>query len=208
MSLFTNPRCSLRVLVLSKCQLGLSTVLRLLQSLAENSSLEDLNVAGNTSMNEIHTLQYDSTAKKTSISHTDPNISDSSIKAEAAQQDLCAINTDCNNLEVADSEEDDDQIAVKMKSKDSCTSLSHENRSDRDCRFIQDFSTAIANAKHLQVLDLSNNGFSEQTADTFYAAWLSGSRAIVARRHIKEQTVHLSVEGNRCCGVKPCCRKI
>lgn len=159
-------------------------------------------------MNEIHTLQYDSTAKKTSISHTDPNISDSSIKAEAAQQDLCAINTDCNNLEVADSEEDDDQIAVKMKSKDSCTSLSHENRSDRDCRFIQDFSTAIANAKHLQVLDLSNNGFSEQTADTFYAAWLSGSRAIVARRHIKEQTVHLSVEGNRCCGVKPCCRKI
>ncbi|KAM7523540.1 hypothetical protein LguiA_013442 [Lonicera macranthoides] len=206
-SLLTNPQCSLRVLVLSKCQLGLTTVLRLLQSLAENSFLEDLNVAGNTSMNEIHSRQYNSTTKQTSTSHTDPNISDSAIKAEAAQQDLCAVNTDCNNLEVADSEEDD-QIAVKMKSKDSCTSSSHENRSDRDCQFIQDFSIAIANAKQLQVLDLSNNGFSEQTVDTFYAAWSSGLRAIIARRHIKEHTVHFSVEGNSCCGVKPCCRKI
>ncbi|KAM1068014.1 hypothetical protein ACFX2I_000025 [Malus domestica] len=89
---------------------------------------------------------------------------------------------------------------------------------DDDCKttcqgefsFIQKVSTAIRKATNLRFLDLSKNGFSKQSAEVFYSAWsrsrpsdssLYGSRGW----HMEEETIHLFLEGIKCC-VKPCCK--
>lgn len=130
-----------------------------------------------------------------------------SKEVDTDQQGLCAMNTDCNDLEVADSE--DDKIRVENAASgfdNSCTSSCQKN-SSFECQFIQELSSAIGMAKPLQLLDLSNNGFSTQAVKTLYCAWSSRSGAGPAWKHIKEQIIHFSVEGNKCCRVKPCCRK-
>ncbi|GFY87555.1 hypothetical protein Acr_05g0011940 [Actinidia rufa] len=49
--------------------------------------------------------------------------------------------------------------------------------------------------------------FSVETAEMLYASWSSTSRAGLAQRHIHDKTFHFSVQGSKCCGVKPCCRR-
>lgn len=130
-----------------------------------------------------------------------------SKEADTNQQDVCPMNNECNQLEVADSE--DDQIRAENAASafdDSCTSSCQKN-SSFECQFIQELSIAISMAKQLQLLDLSKNGFSTQAVKTLYSAWSSRSGASLSWKHIKEQTIHFSVEANKCCRVKPCCRR-
>ncbi|KAL6286684.1 hypothetical protein ACE6H2_011074 [Prunus campanulata] len=113
-------------------------------------------------------------------------------------------NTNLDGLEVADSE-DDEVKAAASGLDDNHTRPCQRNSSSSGCQFIQGLSSAIDMAKNLRLLDLSNNGFSTQDADILYSSW-SGSRFGSAQRHIKDQIIHLFVEGIKCC-VKPCCRK-
>ncbi|KAE8705157.1 protein TONSOKU-like isoform X2 [Hibiscus syriacus] len=88
-----------------------------------------------------------------------------------------------------------------------CYGSSCQRNSTLDCKLIQEFSLANGMAKRLQLLDLSDNGLSIQASEALYSAWSSGSKAGSSRRHIDDRIVHFSVEGNKCCGLKPCCRK-
>lgn len=176
-----------------------------------NNSLEDLNLADNADADQLYTPQHDITAKGcTEVLKPKTSMPESSSKmcvpkeVEPAQQGLCPENDDINQLEVADSE--DDQIKVEALASgrdDSCTSSCQRNSSP-ECQLIQELSTAISKAKKLQLLDLSNNGFSTQAAELF-AAW-SSSRPCPAYRHVKDQTIHLFTEGKKCC-MRPCCKK-
>ncbi|KAK9272896.1 hypothetical protein L1049_003275 [Liquidambar formosana] len=214
-SVLRNPQCCLKVLVLNKCQLGLAGVLQIIQALEENDSLEELNLAENAHLDKRYALQYDLAAKSSLQSFpSNLNVSESSPKkcapkeVDGAQERLCSVNTECNQLEVADSEDDLIRVEPAVSGfDDSCTSSCQRNPSFPECQYIQELSTAIGNAKQLKLLDLSNNGFSTQIAETFYTAWSLSSRAALAQRHIKEQTIHLLVQGIKCCGVKPCCRR-
>ncbi|KAJ6677814.1 PROTEIN TONSOKU [Salix viminalis] len=59
-SLLTNPRCCLKVLVLDKCQLGLTGILQMIQALGENDYLEELHLADNANLEKTYMLQYES----------------------------------------------------------------------------------------------------------------------------------------------------
>ena len=86
-SLLTNPQCCLQVLALSKCHLGLLGVLRILQALSENLSLEDLYLADNANLDKFNTLQYDSTVTECSKSmQTNQKVSDSSFKISLPEE--------------------------------------------------------------------------------------------------------------------------
>lgn len=126
-------------------------------------------------------------------------------EVEPPQQDLCIVNTDYNQIEVADSEDGPVRVeAATSGIDDSCASSSQRKFSSPKCQFIQELSSAICRAKILRLLDLSNNGLSTEAADMLYTAW-SSSRPGSACKHIKKQTIHLLMEGIKCC-VKPCCQ--
>lgn len=214
-SLLKNPHCCLKVLTLYKCQLGLVGLIRILEALAENCALEELNLAANVCLDESHNLPHNFLIVKESSNsfQTDLNFITSSVKVseceEAASQEFCAADTDCNQLEVADSE--DDKVGVKPSASgidDSCMSSSKKDLSNVGCQFIQELSNTISNAKHLKILDLSDNGFSEQVAETLYSAWSSSSRASSVESHIQGNIIHFKVQGTNCCSLKPCCRRI
>ncbi|KAJ1298868.1 hypothetical protein BS78_01G486600 [Paspalum vaginatum] len=58
------------------------------------------------------------------------------------------------------------------------------------------------------VLDLSQNGLSEEAIQSLYSAWASVPRGDgMARKHVNKELVHFWVDGMRCCGLKPCCRR-
>ncbi|KAJ6419255.1 hypothetical protein OIU84_029382 [Salix udensis] len=198
-SLLTNPRCCLKVLVLDKCQLGLTGILQMIQALGENDYLEELHLADNADLEKTYMLQYESAKGSSDI--LQPHL------IEPAQQDVCVMNTECNQLEVADSEDGPiREEAAPSDFDDSCTSSCQKN-SLLECQFIQELSTAISMAKQLQFMELSNNGFTTQVAEALYAAWSSRLENGSAWRHIEDQTIHFSMETNKCCRVKPCCRR-
>ncbi|XP_076941342.1 protein TONSOKU-like [Bidens hawaiensis] len=171
-SLLKNPNCCLKVVNLSKCQLGLIGILGILNSLADNTSLEELNLSENTLEHEYNTL----------------------VKVKPHENE--EVNQDLLELEVAaDSEDESEQ--EKM-----CVDQSLESKSKPT--FIQQLSSAICMAKQLRVLDISNNGLS---GETFYVVWSTGSRDSLAESHIEGNTIHLSVEPNQCCSIKPCCTR-
>ncbi|XP_021899947.1 protein TONSOKU [Carica papaya] len=211
-SLLTNPQCCLKVLVLNKCQLGLAGVLQIIQALADNNHLEELNLADNADMGKNFALTHDPMAKGSSEFiqlELDVAKPASEVCGEEVEkhQGLCAMNTECTNLEVADSEDDEMKVEAARSAVDNSCSSSCQRKLSLESQFILELSTAISMAKGLLFLDLSNNGFSAQASEALYTAWSSGPRSILACRHIKNQIVHLSVEGINCCRVKPCCSK-
>jgi hypothetical protein len=127
-------------------------------------------------------------------------------EVDTVPQGLCALNTDYDQLEVADSE--DDPIKVEAAASgidDSCESSCQKKKLSPECQFIRELSTAVHMAKKLCLLDLSNNGFSTQAAEALYTAW-SSLRVGSAERHIEDKTIHLCLKGNKCCSVKSCCK--
>lgn len=122
-----------------------------------------------------------------------------SVTSMDKEQELCETNMECDDLEVADSE--DEQIEERTATSSSL-SLPRKNH------IVKELSIALAVANQLQILDLSNNGFSFEALETLYMSWSSSSsRTGIAQRHVKEEIVHFYVEGKMCCGVKSCCRK-
>lgn len=123
--------------------------------------------------------------------------------------DNCEIlYTDYHQLEVADSED----IPVRVEAPasgidDSCASSCQRNSSSPECHFTQLFSVAIRKAKNLQLLDLSDNDFSAQAAETFYSSWTT-LRPLSSQKHITERIIHFSTKENKCCRVKTCCKKV
>ncbi|KAJ6289266.1 hypothetical protein OIU76_025139 [Salix suchowensis] len=114
-SLLTNPRCCLKVLVLDKCQLGLTGILQMIQALGENDYLEELHLADNANLEKTYMLQYESAKGSSDI--LQPHL------IEPEQQGVCVMNTECNQLEVADSEDGPiREEAAPSDFDDSCTS--------------------------------------------------------------------------------------
>ncbi|WRX08592.1 hypothetical protein QQP08_001079 [Theobroma cacao] len=87
------------------------------------------------------------------------------------------VNRACSKLEVADSEDDEIRVGTVASEFDDSCASSCQRNSSMEGQFIQELSTAI------------------------------GLRVGLAWRHIENQTVHFSVEGNKCCRVKSCCKK-
>lgn len=180
--------------------------------LTENDSIQELSLADNAYLDKHYSPQYNLTGKgSTEFSKEEHEISETCLRGyankevDSGQQDLCAVNTDCNQLEVADSEEDPIRVEVAATRIDnSCASSCQQRIQSPECQFIQELSTAIIMAKRLCSLDLSNNGFSAEAAEALYTAW-SSIRAGSAERHIEDQTIHLYSRGNKCC-TKPCCK--
>ncbi|KAM6563543.1 hypothetical protein CsatB_023541 [Cannabis sativa] len=211
-SMLMNPQCCLKVLVLEKCQLGVGGILQILQALADNNSLEDLNLAANADTDQHNTPQHATTTKEctTEIVQPKTNIIESSPmmctlqEVVPTQQGFPLESVDLDQLEVADSEDDHTKVeAAASGIDDSCASSCQRNLS-QECQLIQELSTAIRTAKKLQLLDLSKNGLSTKAVE-LYEAW-SSSRPCPAYRHIKDRTIHLFTEGKKCC-IRSCCRK-
>ncbi|PPD74456.1 hypothetical protein GOBAR_DD28619 [Gossypium barbadense] len=206
-SLLLNPQCCLKVLNLKKCQLGMAGILQIVHALAENESLEELNLANNADTDKRLGILYCKPANSSESSQPNHIVSEPSLNP-CSSKEFDELDPNYNKLEVADSEDDEVRVETAASGfNDSSASSCQRRNSTLECQFIQELSIAIGLAKQLQVLDLSNNGLSVQASEALYNAWSSGSRAGLSWRHIKDQIVHLSVEGNKCCRLKSCCKK-
>ncbi|KAJ4966104.1 hypothetical protein NE237_017953 [Protea cynaroides] len=204
LSLLTNPECCLKVLVLNKCHLGLVGVLQIIEAIADNGSIEELNLSENADLDKGSTLEYDVTAQG-ALKFVEPGLN---APEEVGQQGSCAVNVESNILEVDGSEDGPiRQDPILSGYDDSCTSSCPKISPFVDCEFIQELTKAISMAKQLQILDLSNNGFPVQVTETLYSVWSSSRCSGSASRHIENETVHFSVERKHCCRVKDCCRR-
>ncbi|KAG2242270.1 hypothetical protein Bca52824_095884 [Brassica carinata] len=201
--LLANPCSNIKVLVLNKCHLKLSGILCIIQALSDNKNLEELNISENAKMDEtlfgeavngsseMRQKEHGACESITSIGCDTKHHCQNPDKAQA----LCESNMDCDDLEVADSE---DEQVEEQTATSSSLSLPGKNH------IIKELSTALAVANQLQILDLSNNGLSVEALEKLYIAWSSSeSRTGIAQRHVKDEIVHFMLKG-RCCGVKPC----
>ncbi|KAF1867268.1 hypothetical protein Lal_00049697 [Lupinus albus] len=201
-SLLMNPQCCIKVLVLRKCELGLAGILQIIEALAENSCLEELNLADNSVPNDLATLQYDLSIKGCSQKQ-EPKADN--MKVDDNQE---VLYTDYHQLEVVDSEELLTRVeATASGVEDGCVSSYQRNSPSPECYFTNQFSIAVGKAKNLQLLDLSNNDFSAQAVETFYSSWTT-LRPVSSQKHITERIIHFSTMENKCCRVKPCCKKV
>lgn len=163
---------------------------------ADNKNLEELNLSENAKMDE---TVFGQPVKESSEMGQQEDGTRESVTAMDKEQELCETNMDCDGLEVPDSEDEqmEEQTATSISLSLPCKS-----------HIIKELSAALAMASQLQILDLSNNGFSVEALETLYMSWSSsGSRTGIAQRHVKGEIVHVYVQGKICCGVKPCCRK-
>ncbi|KAL0379189.1 UNVERIFIED_CONTAM: protein TONSOKU [Sesamum radiatum] len=121
-SLLRNPQCCLRVLVVSKCELGLVGLICMLQALSQNCSVEELILADNISPDEIQALTSNSglMEQNSNSLQRDINQPTSSLHmlapdgVETLPHEMCGVNTNENQLEVADSEDDDQGVEVTL----------------------------------------------------------------------------------------------
>ncbi|KAL0449782.1 UNVERIFIED_CONTAM: hypothetical protein Slati_1534600 [Sesamum latifolium] len=122
---------------------------------------------------------------------------------------MCGLNTNENQLEVADSEDDDQGVEVTLSATVGSQIRTPQNRIClSECQSMQELIASIKMAGNLKTLDLSHNGFPREVTELLFSAWSSGARASVADSHTDGNIVHFSVQGNKCCGVKSCCRNI
>ncbi|CAN8269073.1 unnamed protein product [Cochlearia groenlandica] len=203
-TLLTNPRSNIKVLALNKCHLKLSGILRIVQALSDNKNLKELNLSENTNkIDETLFVQEHGTCESvTPMDKTHRIETKHRCQNLDEEQGLCETNMECDDLEVADSE--DEQIEEQTVTSSSL-SLPRKNL------IVKELSTALAMANQLQIMDLSYNGFDVESMETLYMAWSSssssGSRSGIAQRHVKDEIVHFYVKGKICCGVKSCCIK-
>lgn len=173
-----NSKCCLKVLVLEKCELGVAGFLQIIQAVS-GSHTNPLRFLLSIPLLVQWKASYELLlGSLTNSSFEELNLADN-----------------VKSLHVAD------QVGLDDDCKTTCQG---------EFSFIQKVSTAIRRATNLRFLDLSKNGFSKQSAEVFYSAWsrsrpsdnsLYGSRGW----HMEEETIHLFLEGIKCC-VKPCCK--
>ncbi|KAK4264787.1 hypothetical protein QN277_025917 [Acacia crassicarpa] len=214
-SLLIDPQCCLKVLVLRNCQLGLTGILHIFEALAENNCLQELNLAGNAAPNELSSLQHDFSVKGCSENleqKLDTSELSSPMELENTKEVLGTPNNGNCALEVANNQDDQTRVeAAASGIDDSCaSSCQRNNSSSPKCNhLIRKLSSAIGLANNLQLLDLSENGFSAEAAELLYGSWSSSSslRNGSSHKHITDQIIHFSTKQNKCCRVKPCCKK-
>ncbi|XP_057769041.1 protein TONSOKU isoform X2 [Salvia miltiorrhiza] len=198
-SLLGNPQCCLRVLVVCKCELGLEGVVHMLRALSENHTLEELNLADNINPDEVEALTSNFRLPEKGHNYSPAAKNELKVAASdldnALPQEMCALDTGENQLEVADSE---DELEKPR------TTLSGSGESQP----MQQLSSSVEMARSLKLLDLSGNGFSREVIDVLFSAWSSGARAGLGQRHVNGKMVHYSVQGIMCCGIKSCCSKV
>ncbi|KAJ8769198.1 hypothetical protein K2173_000973 [Erythroxylum novogranatense] len=145
---------------------------------AKNECLQELHLADNAVLKEKHILEYAQAAKER-------------VKASSHQRNVVV---NAVSLKLADSEDGPINMGtMPSELDDSCTSSRLKN-SSIEGQFIQNLSTAISMAKKLQLLDLSNIGFSSQVVESFYASWSSRLGAGLAWKHLKDEIVHFFEE--------------
>ncbi|PKI45235.1 hypothetical protein CRG98_034362, partial [Punica granatum] len=198
-------RCSISSRTIQKVADAIEAGSMLSQLWIGNSSVKELDLAYNVDEPEREALQRDITREGKSDDSLQPKNPESS--SHHVQNDLCALNHECSQLEVADSEDERTRLELHPCGMDQSCASSCDRVPLPDCPFIEKLSAAIGSARQLELLDLSNNGFSSAAVESFYASW-SNSRAVnSALRHADGQVLHLSVPDNRCCRVKSCCRR-
>ncbi|KFK23643.1 hypothetical protein AALP_AAs64185U000100, partial [Arabis alpina] len=166
------------------------------QAISDNKNLEELNLSENAKMDE--TVFGQPVKEISKMGQQEDGICES-VTAMDKEQELCETSMDFEGLEVPDSE---DEQVEEQTATSSSLSLPRKNH------IFKELSTALAMANQLQILDLSNNGFSVETLETLYMSWSSsGSRTSISQRHVKGEIVHFYVEGKICCGIKQCCKK-
>ncbi|GJM87258.1 hypothetical protein PR202_ga03195 [Eleusine coracana subsp. coracana] len=198
-AMLVNPHCSIRSLTLDRCNLRLMGIVRIIQALSDNDQLEELRVAGNANFAQ-GAMQYDKDMQEVSTT-TDQKQHNNS----AVNNDIAPENIDFENMQVPDSEDEADNEKHRAGPHGSCASSSQRNQ----CyQVVEELVHALVSAKQLKVLDLSQNGLSDEVIQSLYSAWASGSRGDgTARKHVSKEVVHFSVDGMRCCGLKSCCRR-
>ncbi|CAN8270264.1 unnamed protein product [Cochlearia groenlandica] len=203
-----NACSNIKVLNLNKCHLKLSGIIRIIQALSDNTNLEELNLSENATIDESvfgQTVNESSEMRHGTCDFVASTYKPQRVETEHhcqnldKEQELHETYMECDDLQVADSE--DEQIEEPPAT---LSSLSSPRKND----MIKELSTALAMANQLKILDLSNNGFSVEALEALYMSWSSsGSRTGVAQRHVKDEIVHFYVEGKMCCGIKSCCIK-
>ncbi|KAJ8504389.1 hypothetical protein OPV22_005275 [Ensete ventricosum] len=130
------------------------------------------------------------------------------LAENADAQEIIPLKSNDGGLEVADSE--DEAIMEEQPllcGPDASCSSSCRRRSSACGQPIQELSEAITSARNLQMLNLSRNKFSQEAIDSLYAAWSSPLRCNDGKshKHVNAAVVHFSVDGKKCCGMRPCC---
>lgn len=147
-------------------------------------------------------MQYEDT-REVSTSNEEKQCNNPETSNTVAQGSL-----DFENMQVPDSEdeaENENRRSVSGPHR-SCASSSQKNSYSN--LIIQELAEALISAKQLKVLDLSQNGLSDEAIQSLYSAWASVPRGDgIARKHVNKNVVHFSADGMRCCGMKPCCRR-
>ncbi|CAO2047258.1 unnamed protein product [Urochloa humidicola] len=201
-AMLVNPQCSIISLTLDRCNLGLAGIVCIIQALSGNGQLEELHLAGNTNSALERTMQYED-MQEVSTSNLKKQCNNPETSNTIAQGNL-----DFENMQVADSEDEAENENHHPTSGPhrSCASSSQKN--SYSCQIIQELAQALISAKQLKLLDLSQNGLSDEAIQSLYSAWASVPRGDgMARKHVNKDVVHFSVDGMRCCGMKPCCRR-
>lgn len=145
----------------------------------------------------------------------DEDMQEASTTAEQKQcnnpetmNDIAPGNIDFANMQVPDSEDEADNDAHRAMSGPNRSCASSSQKNSYSCQIIEKLAEALISAKQLKVLDLSCNGLSEEVIQSLYSAWTSVPRGDgMARKHVNNEVVHFSVDGMRCCSLKPCCRR-
>lgn len=182
--------------------------------LSENNCLEELNLAGNAAPNELSSLKHDFSVKGCSenLEHKPDTCEVSSpMEVDKTKKGLGTLSNGNCELEVVIAQDDRTRPeATTSGIDDSCASSCERNNfSSPKCnQLIRKLSNAIGLANNLQLLDLSDNGFSSEAAELLYSSWSSSSpRTQSSHKHLTDQIIHFSTSENKCCRVKPCCKK-
>ncbi|KAG2662074.1 hypothetical protein PVAP13_1KG494580 [Panicum virgatum] len=201
-AMLVNPPCSIRSLTLDRCNLGLAGIVCIIQALSGNDQLEELRLAENTNSALERISKYED-MQEVSTSNEQKQCNNLETSNAIAQGNL-----DFENMQVPDSEDEAENENHRALSgpRRSCASSSQKN--SYSCQIIQELADALISAKQLKVLDLSRNGLSDEAIQSLYSAWASVTRGDgMAQKHVNKDVVHFSVDGMRCCGMKPCCRR-
>jgi len=166
--------------------------------LSGNDQLEELRLAENTNSALERISKYED-MQEVSTSNEQKQCNNLETSNAIAQGNL-----DFENMQVPDSEDEAENENHRALSgpRRSCASSSQKN--SYSCQIIQELADALISAKQLKVLDLSRNGLSDEAIQSLYSAWASVTRGDgMAQKHVNKDVVHFSVDGMRCCGMKP-----
>ncbi|XP_020572962.1 protein TONSOKU isoform X2 [Phalaenopsis equestris] len=174
-----DPQCSVKSLILDRCHLGLSGILRIVIALAGNESLEELHLARNANIANERALEHHPKSNKSAT--------------------VCSTNETCRELEVADSEDDkDSKDGASDRSPSICSRLISELSVGIDATRHLQFLDLSENKLSSEAIESLYSSWSSARSRSSLEAY---------KHQNEDQILHFCVVGRRCCGVRSCCRK-